>query len=585
MSRSLVKQLLRLGVLFVLIVAVVSGADILGNSRPGFNAALSHSIGNDVEPGGKLRLGTTSDCDSYDPALTVDSWCGVVHRLYSRNLLAYAARAGKEGKKTVPDLAIDQPVVNADKTKWTFTLRPGIKWNDGKTLTSEDVRYSFERLFDPKLDVRVANSTLCLLTECPLGVPLYKGPSVGKLRSIKTPDKRTVVITLNRPFADFNYVVASPQFAAVQKSAVENSVAGYRNQPSSSGPFVVSDYVVGRRTTFTRNKYWKQEQDSIRLPKVKTITLTVYPNAQTLDAAIRDKVVDLKVNSGLDQATRDRLLSDEKQAKLLDNPLLNYTNFIALVPAAAPLDKIECREAIALALNKAALVKLRGGDATSFIATSMTAPGVEGFDPNSNRYPSGDDGTGNLKASRKKLAECGNPGGFEVTMAYAKVGIGPAQFEMVRKALARVGIVVNPKSFATASDYLVNGVGSPDVVRTQGIGIIASGWGTSTPSPLGFWSPLADGRAVRPFANMNYPEFSDDEVNALLDSLEFGTNRKSAASVTRAIESRVMDQAVFIPYAYDRILLYRPGTLGNVYIQQALGNQYDLVNIGLVAKN
>lgn len=585
MNRSLVKQFLRIGVLFALVIAVVSGADILGNSRPGFNAALSHPIGNNVEPGGKLRLGTTADCDSYDPALTVDAWCGVIHRLYSRTLLAYAGRAGEEGKKVVPDLVTDQPIVNADKTKWTFTLRPGIKWNDGKTLTSDDVRFSIERLFDPQLDVRVPASTLCLLADCPLGVPLYKGPSVGHLRSIKTPDKKTLVITLTRPYADFRYVVAMPQFAAVQEDAVNRSELGYRNQPSSTGPFVISEYVVGRRVTFIRNKYWKQELDSVRLPQVKSMTLTIYPNDQTLDSAIRDKAVDLKVNAGLDQETRDRLLSDKKSAKLLDNPLLNYTNFISLIPAAAPLDKQACREAVALAINKSDLVKLRGGDATALIARSMTAPGVEGFDPHADRYSSGSDGTGNLKAARKKLAECGNPGGFEVTMAYAKVGIGPAQFEIVRKSLARIGIVVNPKSFASATDYLVNGIGSPDTVRTQGIGIIIGGWGASTPSPLDFWSPLVDGRKIRQFANMNYPEFTNDDVNAALDSLEYGTATKSEAAVARTIEARVMDQAVFIPYAYDRMLLYRPATLGNVYIQQALGNQYDLVNIGFISKN
>lgn len=583
MNRSLVKQILRIGVLFVLVIAVVSGAGIVGNSRPGFNAALSHSIGNDVEPGGKLRLGSTSDCDSYDPALTVDAWCAVVHRLYSRTLLAYAGRAGEEGKKVVPDLVVDQPVVNANYTKWTFTLRSGIKWDDGKLLTSEDVRYSFERLFDPNLDVRVAASTLCLLTECPLGVPLYKGPSVGHLRSIKVPDKETIVITLTRPYADFGYVLASPQFATVQKDAVEKSVAGYRNEPSSSGPFVIKDYVVGQRVNFTRNKYWKQELDSVRLPQVKSISLTIYPNSQTLDSAIRDKAVDLKINSGLDQLTRDRLLSDESQAKLLDNPLLNYTNFMALVPSAAPLDNRACREAVAYAINKADLVKIRGGDATALIAKSLAAPGIAGFDPNANRYSSGSNGTGDLKKARKKLAECGNPGGFEVTMAYAKVGIGPAQFEVVRRSLARVGIVVNPKSFNSATDYLLNGIGSPDTVRTSGIGIILSGWGASTPSPLDFWSPIVDGRKVRTLANMNYPEFSNEQVNADLDSLEFGTNSQSDAAVSRAIERRVMDEAVLIPYAYDRILLYRPAALGNVYIQQALGNQYDLVNIGLIA--
>jgi peptide/nickel transport system substrate-binding protein len=71
-----------------------------------------------------------------------------------------------------------------------------------------------------------------------------------------------------------------------------------------------------------------------------------------------------------------------------------------------------------------------------------------------------------------------------------------------------------------------------------------------------------------------------DEINVLLDALEAAELPEESARISRAIETLVMSEAVYLPYAVDRIVLYRPGSLTDVYVQIALGNQYDLVNIG-----
>ena len=107
-------------------VALLGGSIIVSNSPGGFNAGLTRVVGSGDSAGGLLRLGSSVPCDSLDPAQTFDPWCAVVHRTFSRNLMAFAGQPGDKGLVVVPDLAVDLPVTNSDKTIWTFKLRPDV---------------------------------------------------------------------------------------------------------------------------------------------------------------------------------------------------------------------------------------------------------------------------------------------------------------------------------------------------------------------------------------------------------------------------------------------------------------------------
>jgi peptide/nickel transport system substrate-binding protein len=91
---------------------------------------------------------------------------------------------------------------------------------------------------------------------------------------------------------------------------------------------------------------------------------------------------------------------------------------------------------------------------------------------------------------------------------------------------------------------------------------------------------LIDGRKIKPSSNQNFAEINSDEINNLLDALEATELPTEAARLNRKIEELVMAEAIYLPYAVDRIVLYRPEALTDIYVQIALGNQYDLVNIG-----
>jgi peptide/nickel transport system substrate-binding protein len=178
------------------------------------------------------------------------------------------------------------------------------------------------------------------------------------------------------------------------------------------------------------------------------------------------------------------------------------------------------------------------------------------------------------------LAQCGYPDGFQTKMAYVAIGIGKDIFLSVQKSLARIGIVVDPVEYSNFAEYFTTGIGSPDNISAQDIGIAATGWGPDYSSALSFWAPLVDGRKIKAVANQNFAEMNLDEINLLLDQLDAAVTPAESAGLSKEIEKLVMNESVYLPYAVDRLVLYRPRDLTHIYVQIALGNQYDVVNVG-----
>jgi len=567
-------------------VALLGGSIIVSNSPGNFNAGLTRSVGDGDTPGGLLRLGSSAPCDSLDPAQTFDPWCAVVHRAFTRNLMSFAGKPGDQGLVVVPDLVSDLPTSNADKTSWTYTLRSDVFWSDGSAVTSADVKYSIQRLFDDSLQSPVALDTLCLLSACTAGAPEYKGPYTSPnedLTSIVTPDERTITFTLTRSFYEFSRLLATPQFAPIQMArdiSLRTSGSTYASNPASNGPFVLTIDQADLQYSLTKNEKWTQASDGIRIPRVDAMSWKVFPDADATDQALLSGEIDVKLNYGLAPTARDATLAEKSQRSLIDNPEMSFVNFLVVNPAVPPLDRAPCRDAIFYALDKVDLQNIRGGSASAAIAHSLSPPTILGYNDSYNPYPSGSDETGNIRRARQSLAQCGYPDGFQLNMAYVAIGIGKDIFLSVQKSLAPIGIVVDPVEYANFAEYFTTGLGSPETMSAQGIGLASTGWGPDYSSAYTFWAPLTDGRKIKPSSNLNFAELNLDELNLLLDNLEAAELPADTARISQAIEALVMSEAVYLPYAVDRIVLYRPESLTDIYVQIALGNQYDLVNIG-----
>jgi peptide/nickel transport system substrate-binding protein len=211
-------------------------------------------------PGGTLRL-VSGAVDSLDPARSYLPGVWNVMRLYTRQLVAYAPKPGAEGTRVVPDLATAPGRSTDGGRTWTYTLRPGVRWEDGSFLTSADVKYGIERLFAS--DVITGGPTWPVQLLDDRSSP-YDGPYKDRngLKSIATPNPRTVVFKLVKPFADWDDVMALPAASPVRSKA--DTAATYGRKPLALGPYRVASVGKDGTVAFERNRHWSRELDPVR---------------------------------------------------------------------------------------------------------------------------------------------------------------------------------------------------------------------------------------------------------------------------------------------------------------------------------
>lgn len=526
-----------------------------------------------AKPGGTLRL-VTGSVDSLDPARSYSPGVWNVMRLYTRQLVAYAPRPGIDGARTVPDLATAPGRTTDGGRTWTYTLRPGLAWEDGSPLTSTDVKYGIERLFAS--DVVTGGPTWAVQLLDDRSTP-YDGPYTDKkgLRSVTTPDARTVVFRLRQPFADWDEVMALPAASPVRAQA--DTAATYGKKPLSSGPYVVAEVAATGVITFTRNKRWTRALDPVRtaLPDRVTLQTNVLPVERDRKVLAGEADADVS-GSGLQAEAAARALTDPALAARVDDPSTGTLRFVAMPPAVAPFGDVHCRRAVQYALDKAAVKDALGGGYAASLATTLWPRVLPGY-PATAPYPTGVGNGGDLVRARAELAACGQPDGFPTTLGTVNDGRGLVAADVVVRSLARVGITVTRKDYPRGT-FLASVAGSPAAVRAEGLGLVVAEWAADFPSPYAFLVPLVDGRRVSPSANPNIAELSGDEE--AIDDATATVDPVQATAAWRAVAATAMTSAVYAPLVEDRAVLIGSTRLRNAYVQPAYRG-YDLASLGV----
>jgi peptide/nickel transport system substrate-binding protein len=559
-----------------------------GGVPSSYNAAVTNIVNASDKTGGTLKLGAGGDCDSWDPARTYYAWCWDMQRLFSRTLMAYQRAPGTAGTKVVPDLATAPGQASADKKTWTYHLQSGLKWDDGTAITSADLKYAMERLF--ATDVINGGPTfyyLCLLDTCDAtGTPEYNGPykspskepMVNAAPSMDTPDASTIVFHLASAYSDWDYLMAVAAAAPVPKA--RDTGNNYTKAPASSGPFMIDKYDVGKSITFKRNPNWSQATDKIRQPKVNAIDMQIITDPDAADKALQAGTIDLEPDGGV-QATFRTQINDSATLKAqADNPVTGFTRYLVVTQTVAPLTNVHCRRAIFYAINKTDLRIARGGSYGGDIANTMAPPSIPGYDATADAYPDGGDNTGDIAKAKEELSLCGQPNGFTVNEAYVNKGAATKVFVASQNALARVGIKVVSAPGDQASYYSTY-IGSPANIVSKKLGILQAGWGADFPTGNGFWNSIVSGDAILPTGNTNYASLKDPVVDGLLKQGLTETDPTKLASIYKQVDAQVMQDAVMLPYVYDKTLYWHTARLTNLYLQAGLGYYYDYVNIGV----
>jgi peptide/nickel transport system substrate-binding protein len=217
----------------------------------------------DGEPvrGGTVRVGIPGSAATFDPnvAIILDAiWpCEL---LYS-SLVRINSEMGVE-----PDLATSWES-NAAADEWTFQLREGVKWHDGKDFSSEDVAATVERILDPEL-ASAFRANILMVEEMDASSPTE------------------IVFRLSAPYAEFPELMGNYQARITPAGRSD----GLETDPIGTGPYILAEYVPGERTVLRRfDDYFDAENQGF-LDEVQYLAI---PEEATKAAALTSGGIEL----------------------------------------------------------------------------------------------------------------------------------------------------------------------------------------------------------------------------------------------------------------------------------------------------
>ncbi|MFC9925272.1 ABC transporter substrate-binding protein [Streptomyces sp. NPDC127190] len=572
----------------LLTTAACGGGDSSGDGgskdgAAGFNAAVNKvAQANLVKKGGTLKYVSTQDADSWDTTRGYYGFMWDFSRYYSRQLLTYKTAPGAEGAQLTPDLATDMGKVSADGKTYTFTLRDGITWEDGKPITSQDVKYGIERVWAQD----VLSGGPIYLQQMLDPKNTYKGPYKDStkdhlgLSAIQTPDAKTIVFHLPKANSDFPQALAMTTGAPVRQD--KDTKSKYGLHPFSSGPYKFQSYTPGKGLVLVRNDKWNASSDPVRKAYPDKITLDISTNQTNSDQQLINGDYDIDA-SQTSLGPQGRQIALKQNKGNLDNPVSGFIRYAVFPQSVKPFDNIHCRKAVIYAADHVSLQTARGGPvAGGDIGTNMLPPSVSGgegqkYDP---YQIATKNKNGNVALAKQELKACGQPNGFSTTIAVRNNKQQEvATSESLQAALKKVGIKADIYQYDGSQSPGI--IGSPSNVAKKKLGIIIMGWGPDFPTVQGYGIPLWSSKYILQSGNNNYALIKDKTIDGLFDQYSATLDASKKTQISTEINHKVMEGAYYLPFTFERFLNFRSSRVGNVYTTNAYSGYYDFVNIGL----
>jgi peptide/nickel transport system substrate-binding protein len=174
----------------------------------------------------------------------------------------------------VPRLA-ESWSANADASVWTFKLRQGVKFNDGSPFEAADVVATFDKLVDPK----TGSSALSVLD------------GILAMGGTKAVDTSTVEFNLEKPFADFPYMICMSNYNAVMLPRTYNG--DWVNNPVGTGPFLLKEYLAKQKCTMVKNPdYWGKDAAGNQLPYLDQVNWVMIQDESAANLQLQSGAID-----------------------------------------------------------------------------------------------------------------------------------------------------------------------------------------------------------------------------------------------------------------------------------------------------
>jgi peptide/nickel transport system substrate-binding protein len=464
-------------------------------------AAEAESAAEPGEPqsGGTLYIGQDFGPQTFDPHNNV-AWASInIYESIYNGLLKW----NEDESELVPDLATSWDISD-DGLVYTFTIRQGVLFHNGREMTAEDVKFSLDRLRDPERSVYSADFAV--------------------VESVEVVDEETVQVTLSEPFSTF------PMFLTDRYSIVpEEAVDTLDTTPVGTGPFMLEEYVLDQYVRLVRNPDYYEEG----LPYLDAVEFKILGDEASKESALRSQSVDMVWFRDPRQAENIA----ESVPGLISAPGIpsRYID-IRLNMCEEPFNDVRVRQAFSMAMDRESLIETvipseYGGAVSGVLAPSSPYFYESGLLPNYGH---------DVEQARELLAEAGYPDGITIdeykVVAANQLDVDAAQ--VLKQQWLEAGIDVN--------------------IVPMEVGQILSDWreGNGTMIQVGLtWRPDPDTRLFGVFhstaANAQAYCLDDPELDELLERGRATTDPDERFQVYQEIQELMAEEAyVLVLYGY-----------------------------------
>ncbi|GAA2197787.1 ABC transporter substrate-binding protein [Sinomonas flava] len=399
-----------------------------------------------VQPEATFTFAVPSPPSSLDPAVTSDleSW------RIARQVLEGLVAADPTTSEPSPALATSWQE-SSDRMSYTFTLREGVTFHDGTAFDAAAVKANFDRWFAFTPEFRAANPTMAF-THVFKAHADQASLSVFKACTVLSPSQ--VRIDLTRPFTALLRALTTPAFAisspaalaagtadALDQTASFGRLSRYGQHPVGTGPFSFTAQAPDRVELASYPKYWGERG------QIAKLTLAVYDTPQSRVQALLAGRID-----GFDPLTVDAVEPLVRAGFPIARRDPFSVFYLGMNQAVGPLQQEKVRQAIAMAINKDAVIRRFFLEDTSS-AGQFIPPRLAGFN-NSANFPGYDP-----ERAKRLLAEAGYKG-EELAFAYPletsrSYMPSPAKiYAEISAQLTTVGLAIKPVPIQWSEGYL-----------------------------------------------------------------------------------------------------------------------------------
>lgn len=308
-------------------------------------------------------------------------------------LVRYADKPDAAGTQLVPGTA-SMPAISSNGLTYTFTLRPGARFSDGKPITGQDIKYTFMRLMNPAIDT----GTGYYFTNV-TGAPAYLAGKSSTIAGIVA-TTNTVTFHLTAPDGAFLYKAALPTTCPVPAGTpMKPQESGSLEMNYASGPYKLQSYQPSRQIVMVFNKNYDQSL-GVRGHVAKYV-FNIGVQASQAALEIQAGQLDFQT-SNLATADIIRISHDTALASQVHQSPRPETTYLFLNNEVAPFNNIDVRKAINYAINRVAIEQQWGGPPVGTVTSQIMVPGALGY-AHYSAYPD----TPNLAMAKKFMQESG----------------------------------------------------------------------------------------------------------------------------------------------------------------------------------